>query len=85
MHGIDASEPVIRRIACSISPYDIKPVSGKPCAAATEKPEAKVTGKPAFSMRRADSASKQHGITWHPGLASSVRRREAADIAGRRA
>jgi hypothetical protein len=36
--------PTGSRIAASISPKDIRPVSGRPCAALIEKPEAKVIG-----------------------------------------
>jgi hypothetical protein len=38
----------------------------------------KVSGKPARSIKRAENASKQHGIAMMPGSASNARNRSAA-------
>ena len=55
------------------------PVSGRPSfAAEVEKPDMKVMSKPARSIRRAESASKQHGMVRMPGSFSSARSRDAA-------
>src|SRR5690606_38213997 len=43
-----------------------------------------VSGNPADSIRRAESASKQHGIGKRPGLASRLRRRSAGEVMRRR-
>ena len=54
-------------------------MSGRPSARAeTAKPLMKVSSKPARSISRAESASKQHGMTRMPGRASSARSRSAA-------
>src|SRR5258706_10758043 len=64
----------------SISPYEIRPVSGRPIRAAeTANPLMNVSANPACSIRRAEWASKQHGITCRPGRASTSRRAAALD------
>ena len=53
-------------------------MSGAPMRVAeTAKPLMKVSAKPARSTSWAESASKQQGITWRPGSASTARRRSA--------
>jgi len=41
----------------------------------------KVSGKPARYIKRAENASKQHGIATIPGSASNARSRSAIDTA----
>jgi hypothetical protein len=58
-------------------------VSGAPSwVAETAKPLMKVSSKLAASIRRAERASKQQGITRMPGWASRARRRLVAEVSG---
>src|SRR5690349_4576652 len=60
----------------TISPYEMSPLSGAPSRAAdTPKPLMNVTRKPASEIRRAESPSKQHGMSKSPGSARSSRSR----------
>src|SRR5262245_2317822 len=63
--------PVMARPWSTISAYEISPVSGSARRLAdTPKPLMKVRAKPARSISRAESASKQQGITRRPGASS---------------
>ena len=66
MTGIDTASQIERPWSI-ISVTDSRPVSGNAARAAeTAKPLMKVSGKPACSIRRAESASKQHGMIRQP-------------------
>ena len=55
-------------------------MSGIPSRLAdTAKPLMKVNSKPACSISRAESASKQQGMTRRPGASSRVRSRVAGE------
>ena len=76
MSGMRLVASTICRPCSTISPYDTRPVSGRPSrAAATENPDMNPKSNPASSVSFAEIPSYAAGPSRMPGLANSVRRR----------